>query len=225
MLSSTSVSLHLPHNNGSAFLPKKVAESKIQWLPPGGRNVKVGITSPPSLISSAFLRFYVYNTVISYQQSRINIFWSGRHLRSRAKFPPAHALQLPSRNSCCTGDALCSHSKAIHGAPETGPLTCQVSSRLKLAAKAHSLKNKLTRTRKTEKWLTVWAPRRVCRARVFYRKLGDCSRFKRCSCCLNKQRKLNVLAELTLYFNTCLNWTTASCIGTIFGLLDAKTKR
>lgn len=103
LLSLTSVFLHLPRNNGSALLSKRRAESKRQWLPPGGRNVKVGIILPRSLTSSAFLRLFVFNSVICYQQSRTNIFEAGDILaagpssRQRMHYNFTQSKQLPYR--------------------------------------------------------------------------------------------------------------------------------
>lgn len=77
---------------------------------------------------------------------------------------------------------------------------------------------------------TVPTSRRDRWARVSYLKLGDFSRCKRCSCCL----RMNITSIIKClpswrrngvqphFFNTCFNWTTASCIGTIFGLLERR---
>lgn len=75
---------------------------------------KSGPNLPRSLISSAFLRLFVFNSVICYQQSRTNIFWSGRHLSSRTKFPPAHALQFHTVKTAAVQAMLCARTVKLY---------------------------------------------------------------------------------------------------------------
>lgn len=102
-LSLTSVLLHLPRNNGSALLSKKRAESKRQWLPPGGRNVKVGLICRvhwyllPSSVYLCSTAWFVINKAEPIFFEAGDILAAGPSSRQRMHYNFTQSKPLPYR--------------------------------------------------------------------------------------------------------------------------------